>query len=173
MFVHKVRIMKFVLWSLYYEVKQRKTHLHKYFLLSSLNQLIDAHVQCREPKMPEGSILKKTTGLCPSRCYYSMFSTDRVAAGSSWWRVPAFPWSTGTPANIIRFITTRDAPDILPFYKLYPVSGRSPDMARRIPYPDTERITGEQAARYIQTEVIRVSDPDLSYFLTLSQFFFF
>ena len=45
-------------------------------------------------------------------------------------------------------------------------------MARRIPYPVNEKMTGEQAARYIQTEVIRVSDPDLSYFLTLSNICF-
>ena len=55
--------------SLFCKVNQIKTNLNKYLHPSSLNQHIYAHMQCREPKMVP--ILKKTTGLCPSRSYYS------------------------------------------------------------------------------------------------------
>ena len=70
-------------WSLYYKVKQIKTTLNKYFHLplkptySIYNTYISAHIQCREPKKVSNRfhLLKKTTGLCPSRCYYSMVYT--------------------------------------------------------------------------------------------------
>ena len=50
------------------------TNLQNYFHPSYLNQLIYGHVQCQEPKNRQQSvpILKKTTGLCPSRSYYSV-----------------------------------------------------------------------------------------------------
>ena len=55
----------FMTFVLYSKVKQTKTNLQKYFL----NQLLYAHVMPRAKKVPTA---KKTKGLCPSRCYYSM-----------------------------------------------------------------------------------------------------
>ena len=46
----KIMEFKVCSWISNYKVKQAKTNLPKYFLLFSLNQLIYAHVQCREPK---------------------------------------------------------------------------------------------------------------------------
>ena len=80
--------MKFV-----YKIKQTRTNLHKYHHPSSLTQLIYAHI-CTMPRAKKGQqkvpTLKKTTGLYPSRCYYSMihnrdficvFSPGRVRRG--------------------------------------------------------------------------------------------
>ena len=64
--------MKFLLL---YKVKRTMTNLQKYFHPFSLDQLLFAHVQCREPQEVSKRfqlLIKKTTGLCSTRCYYSL-----------------------------------------------------------------------------------------------------
>ena len=71
MFVHEVCILKYKTNK---EIQTNK-ETQKYFHPSSLNQLIYAHVHCALSRAKKGQqkvpTLKKTTGLCPSRCYYS------------------------------------------------------------------------------------------------------
>ena len=63
--------MKFVLES----IKKTKTNLQKYFHPSTFNQPKYAHAHLRNAESQKRSakvpILKKTTGLCPSRSCYS------------------------------------------------------------------------------------------------------
>ena len=68
----KIIEFKFVPEVLYYNLKQTKTNLPKYFHLSSLTLNLKP---CAIPRVKKGQqkvkILNKTIGFCPSRSDYS------------------------------------------------------------------------------------------------------
>ena len=76
--------------KLFYELKQTKTNIKKYFDPISLNHHICAHMQCQEPKKGQQKvqILKKTAVLWPFRRYYSIMGAGillKIWVVSSFW----------------------------------------------------------------------------------------